>query len=402
MKKILIFSLVYYPSHVGGAEVAIKEITDRINPKDIEFDMVCLRFDKNLPKVEKVGNVTVHRIGFAKNAPTMTDLRKFPLHFNKLWFQLAACWTAHKLNKKNNYNAVWAMMAHSTGVPAGLFKTFHPKTPYVLTLQEGDPIDYIKRKMLLLYPLFKRGFTKADIIQPISTFLEKWARDMGFKGVTQIVPNAVNTAHFSQEYSNEELEALKMELGKKEDDKYIITTSRLVHKNAVDDVIVALTYLPENIKFLILGIGPDEEKLKTLAKEKGVDKRVMFIGQVDHSVVPKYLKISDVFTRPSRSEGFGNSFIEAMAAGIPVVATPAGGIVDFLFDPEKTPDKKPTGFLAETNNPKDLAKQLERALTDENLLGDILPRAQKMAREKYDWNLIAHDMETKVFDKVSN
>jgi glycosyltransferase involved in cell wall biosynthesis len=399
-KRILIFSLVYYPTHVGGAEIAIKEITDRIDPKDIEFDMVCLQFDNNLPKVEKVGNVTVNRIGFTKDAPTMVDLRKFPLHLNKLWFQFAAAWKAYKLNKKNNYDAVWAMMAHSTGVPAGLFKTFNSKVPYTLTLQEGDPINYIKRKMLPLYPLFKRGFTKADIIQPISTFLASWARDMGFKGRIQIIPNAVNTAHFSQEYSDKELNELKKKLGKKEDEKYIITTSRLVHKNAVDDVIVALTYLPENVKFLVLGVGPDEEKLKALAKEKGVENRVMFIGQVDHSVMPKYLKISDVFTRPSRSEGFGNSFIEAMAARIPVVATPAGGIVDFLFDPDKTPDKEPTGLLAEIDNPKDLAKQLERALSDEELLADIIPRAQKMAREKYDWNLIAHDMETKVFDKV--
>ncbi|MCG2695311.1 hypothetical protein L6261_04530, partial [Candidatus Parcubacteria bacterium] len=66
MKKILIFSTVYYP-FVGGAEVAIKEITDRIG--DIEFDMVTLRFDKNLPKFEKIGNVNVYRIGFVSNSP---------------------------------------------------------------------------------------------------------------------------------------------------------------------------------------------------------------------------------------------------------------------------------------------------------------------------------------------
>ena len=56
-KKILIFSLVYYPNFIGGAEVAIKEITDRLRGAD--FDMVTLRFDRNLPKVEKIGNVTV-------------------------------------------------------------------------------------------------------------------------------------------------------------------------------------------------------------------------------------------------------------------------------------------------------------------------------------------------------
>ena len=63
MKKILIFSLVYYPRYIGGAEVAIKEITDRISPSDIEFDMVTLRSHKDLPKAEKIGNVNVYRVG---------------------------------------------------------------------------------------------------------------------------------------------------------------------------------------------------------------------------------------------------------------------------------------------------------------------------------------------------
>ncbi len=390
MKKILIFSITYYPSYVGGAEVAIKEITDR--NKDIEFHMVTLRFDRNLPKKEKIGNVVIHRIGFTADNPTIADLGKFPLHANKILFQFSAAWKAYQLHRENNYDAIWAMMAHSTGVPAGLFKTFNSKIPYVLTLQEGDPIDCIKKKMLPLYPLFVRGFTLADVIQPISTFLSKWAINMGYKGEIEIIPNAVNIARFSQTYSKEVLAELKTKLGKKPDEKYIITTSRLVHKNAIDDVIVAMSMLPVNITFLILGIGPDKEKLKKLAKEKGVADRVVFLGQVDHSVLPKYLKISDVFTRPSRSEGFGNSFVEAMVSEIPVVATNEGGISDFLFNNE-------TGFVVEKDSPRELAKKIEQALTDKKLLSNIIPQASRMAKEKYDWNIIASDMRERVFDR---
>ena len=173
MKKVLIFSLAYYPKHVGGAEVAIKEITDRIDKSDIEFHMVTLRFDSTLPKVEKVGNVLVHRIGFTTKNPQMADLRSFPLHLNKILFQFLAAWKASRLHKKYKYDAVWAMMAHSCGVPAGIFKTFNTNIPYILTLQEGDPPEYIERKMALIKPLFRRGFTKADIIQNISTFLSQ-------------------------------------------------------------------------------------------------------------------------------------------------------------------------------------------------------------------------------------
>src|SRR3989344_6357444 len=99
MKKILIFSLAYYPNAVGGAEVAIKEKTDRM--PDIEFHMITLRFDSTLPLVEKVGNVLVHRIGFARPHPTMADLRKWPLHLNKYIFHFFAAWKEWQLQGKH-------------------------------------------------------------------------------------------------------------------------------------------------------------------------------------------------------------------------------------------------------------------------------------------------------------
>src|SRR3989338_8160063 len=164
-KRILVFSLAYHP-FVGGAEIAIKEITDRIGD-EFFFDMVTLRFDSRLPKVEKIGNVTVHRIGFTKTNPTFSELRSFPLHLNKLLFQFMAAWKGLELHRKNKYDAVWAMMAHSAGVPVAIFNLFHPSVPYMLTLQEGDKISWFTFVMLPFYPLFKRAFTQAAVIQVI-------------------------------------------------------------------------------------------------------------------------------------------------------------------------------------------------------------------------------------------
>jgi hypothetical protein len=114
MKKVLIFSMAYFPKHVGGAEVAIQEKTNRM--RDIEFHMVTLRYDSSLPKVEQIGNVLVHRIGFAKPHATMADLKRFPLHYNKYLFQFLAAFKALSLNRRYRYDATWAMMAHSCGV----------------------------------------------------------------------------------------------------------------------------------------------------------------------------------------------------------------------------------------------------------------------------------------------
>ncbi len=399
-KKVLIFSLAYYPKHVGGAEVALKEITDRISPSDIEFHMVTLRFDVTLPKVEQIGNVLVHRIGPTRHNPGMADLRKFPLYLNKFLYQFLASRTASTLHKKYNYDGAWAMMAHSCGVPAGLFKTFHPEVKYLLTLQEGDPIDYIKKKMRPVYPLFVRGFKKADMVQAISTFLSRWARDMGFSGKMEIIPNAVNTSHFSQSYPEAELTALKEKLGKKDGDVFVITTSRLVKKNACDDVIKALALLPKNVKFVILGIGPDEDMLRELAKEKGVSERVIFLGQVDHKEMPKYLKISDIFTRPSLSEGMGNSFVEAMASELPVIATQEGGIADFLFDPELNPDVPPTGRAVKPRDPEGIARAVKLFLENPEKTAEIVANAKKLAFAKYDWDIIAKDMKERVFSPL--
>ncbi|MEK7148383.1 MAG: glycosyltransferase family 4 protein [Patescibacteria group bacterium] len=401
MKRILIFSLAYYPDVVSGAEVAIKEITDRISPEDIVFDMVTLRFDSALPKFERMGNVNVYRIGFTRMHPEIADLVKFPLALNKYFFPILGFLKARKLHKKNHYDSVWAMMANYAGFAALFFKMRYPRIRFLLTLQESDPITYINHRVRFVYPLFRRIFSHADFVQTISHYLAGFARNMGYVGPLEVVPNAVNVSHFAQEYPEKELSILKHRLGKKDGDFFLITTSRMVSKNAVDEVIRALPLLPSEVKFLILGIGPDEAMLRKLAKEKGVGDRVQFLGQVLHNEMPRYLKVSDVFIRPSRSEGLGNSFLEAMAAGVSVIATPVGGIPDFLFDPEQNPDHEPTGLFANINDPASIAMQIERLRSDPTLRNRLFVNGRTLVAEKYDWSLIARNMKERVFDKLS-
>lgn len=395
MKKVLIFSLAYFPKHVGGAEVAIKEITDRL--PDVEWHMVTNRFDSTLPKEEKVGNVIVHRIGLATRTPSMADLKKMPLNLNKPLFQFLAAWKALALHRRYRFDATWAMMAHSCGVPATIFKMCYPRVPFVLTLQEGDPIEYIERTMRPVWPLFSRAFTRADVIQAISTFLGRWARSRGFEGRLEIIPNAVDTTHFSREYPQAAIDAVSDDLGKKMGDVYVITTSRLVHKNAVDDMIRALPLLPASVSFVVLGTGPDEGMLKALAAELGVADRVKWLGQVGHADMPKYLKACDIFIRASRSEGMGNSFVEAMAAGLPVVATQEGGISDFLFDEKRNPGVPITGWAVDKDAPPQIAAAIIDIMTRPEKARAVVKTAKEMVIEKYDWDIVARAMRERVF-----
>ena len=358
-RRILIFSLAYYPME-GGAEIAVKEITSRIF--DIEFDVITSRFNKAHAPVEKMGNGTIYRINTSKNL-----------------YPFKAFMFAKKLHRAKPYEATWAIMANWAGFAALFFKFRFPQVPFILTLQEGDPIPYIKHKARFVFPLFKKIFTRADIIQTISRYLADWAREMDYRKRVKVIPNGVNVKKFTVDVQSRALDKGNITL---------ITTSRFVEKNGIKDIINALKFLP-NVKLRILGAGPLESELKLLATGLPVE----FVGYVSQDEIPKYLNEADLFVRPSLSEGMGNSFIEAMAAGLPVIATPVGGIPDFLKDGE-------TGLFCEVKNPESIARQVKRLMEDDVLRNKIVENAKKMVEEKYDWDLIADEMKTRVFDKV--
>ncbi|KND48441.1 MAG: glycogen(starch) synthase [Parcubacteria bacterium C7867-005] len=378
MKRVLIFSLAYEPI-VGGAEVAVRELTSRMT--DIEFDMVTKKFSKEHKDVEKINNVTVYRI----DTP-------------KILFPIKAYLFGKKLHLEKSYNMIWSIMAAHAGFASLFFKYSFPKVPYVLTLQEGIPLEEIKSKARFVYPLFRRIFLKADVIQTISLFLANFAVSMGYKGRVEVIPNGVETAVFSRISDPSRLQSLLERMDKKEGDIYLITTSRLVKKNGVKDIIQSLVDLPGNIKLLIIGTGPLENSLKLLTKNLNLEARVMFLGHMSYEDVPLYLHASDIFIRPSLSEGFGNSFIEAMAAGLPVIATPVGGIVDFVFDPDKNKDKKPTGLFVKTENPESIVIQVKRLIKNKELRDSLIENGRRLVREKYEWDLVARYLKTLVFD----
>jgi glycosyltransferase involved in cell wall biosynthesis len=220
---------------------------------------------------------------------------------------------------------------------------------------------------------------------------------MGFTKEAKVIPNAVDTARFAQTFSPDDIAGMKEKLGKKDGDVFLVTTSRLVHKNAVDDVLRALPLLSENVSFLIYGIGPDDAKLRALAKELGVEERARFMGQIGHAEMPLMLAACDIFIRPSRSEGMGNSFIEAMAAGLPVIATQEGGIADFLFDATRNPEKPATGWAVDADAPEQIAEAVKDILAHPDKVAETTATARQVALQKYDWNLIADDMKALFF-----
>ncbi len=384
-KKILIFSTAYHP-FVGGAEVAIKEITDRLS-NNFDFDLITAKLQKGLPSFEKIGSVNIYRVGSGNT------------FFDKMFLPFRGAVLAWRLNKNRKYVCLWAMMASFSSGAGYIFNIFRKvlgkgRVPIILTLQEGDSEDYLKYKWAGMIDLsWRLALWQTDFLTAISNFLLNRAKRRGFKGDSALIPNGVNLELFSKAVDQDTKDKLKVALNKKEDDIFLVTTSRLTHKNAVDDVISSLVSLPNNISFVVIGIGDEGPKLQKQVHDLGLEERVKFLGFVDYPEIPKYLSVCDIFIRPSRSEGFGNSFIEAMAAGLPIIATPVGGIVDFI-------DDKETGLFCSADNPQSIVIAVKTILADSNLRSKITKKALDRAVERYGWDRISLEMQ-EVFDKLS-
>jgi glycosyltransferase involved in cell wall biosynthesis len=96
----------------------------------------------------------------------------------------------------------------------------------------------------------------------------------------------------------------------------------------------------------------------------------------------------------------GNSFVEAMAAELPVIATREGGIADFLFDRHLNPDKETTGFAVRKDNPEDIAAAVREIMLNPEFVAEVVATAKAMALRDYDWDLIAGRMHTEVFSPL--
>ncbi len=376
-KKILIFSHAYFPNWIGGAEIALKEITDRIPADECEFHLITLGSTESV--FEKMGNISVHRMrifGSRARGGIFHILAKYIFIF-------AAFFKGVQLQREYHFDAFWTLMATYGGFSALFMKLAYPKKEFLLTLQEGDPIEYIMKRLGAFKFLYKQIFKKADKVQAISGYLAEFAHTMGFRGEVSVVPNAVDTKHFYPNGNQESVAEIRNRFVT-EGETLLVTASRLVVKNGVEDVIRALPVLAPNVKFLILGSGELGLSLKRLVIELGLEGRVFFLGHVTHAELPNYLRASDIFIRPSLSEGLGNAFLEAMACGLPVIATNVGGIPDFLTDNE-------TGVFCFAKNPGSIADAVHK-LEDPELKKHITETALKMVQEKYTWDRIAGGM----------
>ena len=163
------------------------------------------------------------------------------------------------------------------------------------------------------------------------------------------------------------------------DGPLLVFVGRLVEEKGVDDLLQAIRILAQtrpNTTALIIGEGQERRELEALAVQLGVADRVTFTGWVDPARIHAHMAAGDVFIGPSKrsrdgwQEGQGLTFVEAMLAGTPVIATDCGGIHDVVRNEH-------TGLIVRERAPAEIVGAIER-LTDDHELADRL-RASALA-----------------------
>ena len=188
------------------------------------------------------------------------------------------------------------------------------------------------------------------------------------------IPNGVDTSHYRPYPGHKR--TLRSRLGLSENGQLICCVSRLVPVKRVDVVLEAFSLLAAEYpcRLLVIGDGEQREKLHKLADSLGVREQVRFGGKVRDPV--EYLQASDVFVLASDAEGHSNALIEAMACGLPVVATAVGGNRDCI-------QHRVNGLLVPPSAPTEVAKAIVEVCRDEVLAAHLGANARLSAVDNY-------------------
>ncbi len=281
-----------------------------------------------------------------------------------------------------------AKIVHAHGHPyltsllAGKLAKFYGK-PFVLTqhntyIEYNNIFDQVERLNDLA--VGKQNLAAADRIIAVSNATKNYVLGLGAKPKKiSVIYNGVDLARFR--IIPHKREEMRRKLGIPQDATVVLTVRRLVYKNGVDTLLgcanIAVKKNPR-IVFVAVGKGPDMESVKQQIARLGMEANFKLAGFVNDEELPFYYNLADMFVLPSKSgEGLPLVAAEAMACGLPVVATDVGGIKEIL--------PKNFGQLVPPNQPELLADAvLEFAAAD---FASRKSELRAQIEERFNWDV---------------
>jgi glycosyltransferase involved in cell wall biosynthesis len=214
--------------------------------------------------------------------------------------------------------------------------------------------------------LYLNSMRQSDLVQTFSLYIKHELESEGIdSSKITAMPFGVDVQRFAS--GDRDRARAKYGIG---DSFLVMYVGRLASLKRVDELIRAMALIKENVKLMIVGGGPERDRLETLSKKLGVEDRVIFAGRVDDEELPDYYAACDVWATASRHEGFCVPVVEAMAAGKPVI------VPDLAAMPETAGE---AGVAYVSGDVEGLASKVKAMIGDKKMYGRLSAGAYKMA-----------------------
>jgi glycosyltransferase involved in cell wall biosynthesis len=343
----------HFHPFLGGAEQQALFLSEQLIQKGYAVAVLTRSFP-DLPSFESIRGIPVYR-----QIRTINRGKLFGLTYilSVLWFLFC---------RRSSYDIIHCHLLGFHSAIAVLFKWLFKKKTCSLVGATGVISDFSQIKNVFLGKLLLRLIARSDRLIVLCSQSRREARDEGIASAQLVnIPNGVDTGYFMPGSAI------------REKGNRIIFIGRLDYLKGVDILLQALrTLIDAQIpaQLDILGDGPDREKLTQLSNKLGPRDSIIFHGTVN-GVAP-YLQQASLFVLPSLSEGMPNVVLEAMACGLPVVATRVGGIVDII-------ENGKNGLLVDAQHPGQLYEAMKQVLTNKELAQQLGSAARKTIAERF-------------------
>lgn len=253
--------------------------------------------------------------------------------------------------------------------------TYEDYTHYVNIFNSKTIESLAKKTVMKLSRLY--GSHCMAIISPSDKTKEMLERYQ-IQTPIHVIPTGLNLDRFKKVYSHEEKRDFRKKLDLHEDDYLITFVGRIAKEKSIDVVLRGMCELvkyTQNVKFLVVGAGPELEELQLYTEKMGLQEYVIYYGKVPNQMVAEIYGLSDMFVSASLTETQGLTFIEALASGLPVFARKDDVLDDLVYEGE-------TGYYFES--PLDFAQKILHYihLSDEERF-KLITNTYKVV-EKYD------------------
>ena len=247
-----------------------------------------------------------------------------------------------------------------------ILKTKGLSVPFITTLH-GTDITLVGKDQSY-EPVISFAINQSDAVTAVSEYLKnETLRHFSITKSIEVIYNFIDPEAIA-----EEKKECSKQITAPNGEKVVMHISNFRKVKRVQDVIQAFGLIVDKIptRLIMVGDGPERNMAENLAIELGIREHCLFIGKVKNSL--SILPCADVFFLPSASESFGLSALEAMACGIPVIGSNAGGLPEVQIHGK-------TGFLSEVGHYQEMANNALKLLTNERLYKDVSEACIKQA-----------------------